>query len=212
MDLADAILWIGYPGGAGDDAVAEVLFGEVSSSGKLPITFYHSTEQLPTYEDYSMAGRTYRYLESEPEFPFGFGLTYTKFEIDESSLDVKVLGKDDVCLSCRVSNVGTVGSEEVVQLYVRPSNIGYRVPNISLRVFERVGLNPGEQRRLRFNLKRSDLEFVDSTGKRGLLPGTYELIVGLSSPRGTFRGFGNEVSKCNYLNSVNLSTSFKLRS
>lgn len=197
VDLADAILWIGYPGEAGGDAVAEVLFGETSPSGKLPITFYDSLEQLPGYEDYSMTNRTYRYLESEPTFPFGFGLSYSRFELEALNLDMGSVQTDEIIVSVDVINVGKCDAEEVVQLYIQPPFADFQVPRYSLRAFKRIGLKCGERCRIELSLCMSDFHLVNPSGKRELLAGSYEVIVGFCSP-----GIRSETLGAQFLNAI----------
>lgn len=181
-ELADAILWIGYPGESGGEAVAKVLFGEVAPSGKLPITFYKSVDDLPPFEDYSMEGRTYRFMDTEPEFPFGFGLSYTQFSVDnlQQAPENSPKGKRDFTVD--VANTGPVAGEEVVQLYVRSPEAGFRTPRSSLRAFHRVKLPAGESKQLRFSLDEAAFAMINGEGEKVILPGTYEVVTSLASP------------------------------
>ena len=119
MPYVDAVLQAWYPGQAGGTAVADVLFGDYNPAGRLPITFYKNTAQLPDFEDYSMKGRTYRYMQEEPLFPFGHGLSYTTFAYGKASLDKKARAGKENRLTILLTNSGTRDGEEVIQVYVR---------------------------------------------------------------------------------------------
>jgi beta-glucosidase len=182
-DMADAVVLAWYPGEEGGRAVADVLFGEVSPSGRLPITFPESLDQLPPYDDYSMRGRTYRYMEKQPLYPFGFGLSYTSFEYGKISLDREQMEQSGrVKASVTVTNTGPVAAEEVVQLYVSDTDAAFEVPLASLKGFERVALDPGESREVSFSITRDQLEVVNDAGERAVDPGVFELIIGGASP------------------------------
>src|SRR6188474_4392 len=140
-EMVDAILFVWYPGMEGGRAVADVLFGDVSPAGKLPVTFPRSLEQLPAFEDYSMNGRTYRYMSEEPLYPFGFGLSYSCFEYSELKLDKAELAPgDSLNVSVRLSNNGGRDSGEVVQFYLSDLQASTIVPLHHLVGFERVSL------------------------------------------------------------------------
>ena len=174
LSSCDAILQAWYPGEEGGNAIADVLFGDVAPSGKLPVTFYKSVAQIPDYEDYAMKGRTYRYFEGEPLFPFGYGLSYTTFEYGQPV----VKGRK---LVVSVTNTGSCYGEEVVQLYVRFLDDA-EGPLKSLRGFKRVGLKPGESAKVSFKL--DDEVFLSwSDDARDMVPvhGAWELMVGGSS-------------------------------
>jgi beta-glucosidase len=173
-----------YPGQQGGNAVADVLFGAVNPAGRLPVTFYKSVEQLPPFADYDMKGRTYRYFAGDPLYPFGHGLSYTRFEYSDLRVDRPRAGaREAVNVSVQVKNVGARAGDEVVQLYVRDLERKVPVVNKELRGFERVPLQPGEQRRVAFRLTPStDLARYDvGTRTRAVAPGDYELQVGASS-------------------------------
>ena len=166
-----SILQAWYPGQEGGTAVAEVLAGRVAPSGKLPVTFYRSTDDLPPYEDYSMQGRTYRFFEGEPLFPFGFGLSYTAFEYGEPA----VRGGR---LTVKLTNKGSREGTETVQLYVRrPGDDG---PRLTLRGFRRVSLAAGESAKVHFRLDDEVFSWWDGSEVRPL-EGEWELLVGGSS-------------------------------
>jgi beta-glucosidase len=178
-----AIIDAWYPGGEGGTAIADVLFGKVSPAGRLPITFPRSIADVPPFSDYSMLGRTYRYLEKEPLFPFGFGLCYSKFHYSEMKLSSAVVEVgQDFEVSATIANVGKRVSDEVVQLYVKDLDASCRVPRHELRGFERVTLAPGETRRIAFTLTPRDLSLIDQQGRRVLEPGRFRLYLGGSQP------------------------------
>src|SRR5699024_10483127 len=136
--IADAVLLVWYPGQEGGNAVAEIVFGEESPSGRLPLTFPKSLDQLPDYENYNMEGRTYRYMEKEPMYPFGFGLSYTSFEYSDIALATDNIEKgESTAVTATISNNGDHSGEEVVQLYITDKEASVRVPIHSLKGFKR---------------------------------------------------------------------------
>jgi beta-glucosidase len=179
---ANAILDAFYPGEEGGTAVAETLSGRNDPAGRLPVTFYKSVDQLPPFEDYAMRGRTYRYFTGEPLFPFGFGLSYTKFSY--SNLDVAtktVAAGDPVSADVTVTNAGQRDGDEVVQLYLEfPKLAG--APLRALRGFERVHLTAGESKKVHFELKDRDLSMVTEAGEPIIAAGEYSLFVGGGQP------------------------------
>jgi beta-glucosidase len=179
-----AIVMAWYPGQQGGNAVADVLFGAVSPSGRLPVTFYQSVDQLPPFADYDMKGRTYRYFTGEPLYPFGHGLSYTRFEYSELRVDRPAAGPHDVVsVSVAVKNTGARAGDEVVQLYARAVAPTLPMPIKQLRGFERVSLRPGEQRRVSFRLTPAeDLSHYDEARKSFVVePGDYDVQIGASS-------------------------------
>ncbi|MET0814260.1 MAG: glycoside hydrolase family 3 C-terminal domain-containing protein [Pseudoxanthomonas sp.] len=179
-----AILVAWYPGQRGGNAVADVLFGDANPAGRLPVTFYKAEEKLPAFDDYAMRGRTYRYFDGEPLYPFGHGLSYTSFEYADLKLDRDKLGVvDEMKAAVQVSNTGQRAGDEVVQLYLRQVKAGAGRTLKELRGFQRVALQPGESRRVEFVVKpERDLRFYDENGKRYAVdPGAYEVQVGASS-------------------------------
>ena len=174
LESCDAILQWWYGGEQGGTALAEVLFGDRNPSGKLPITFYKSTDDLPDFLDYSMKNRTYRYFTDEPLFPFGFGLSYTTFEIG------KPIYKNNK-VQVRVKNTGTREGMETVQVYIR-NTADREGPQKTLRAYQQVSLKPGEAKTLSIDLPRSSFEGWDmQTNTMRVVPGRYELMVGNSS-------------------------------
>jgi len=190
-ELADAILYVWYPGEQGGAAVADVIFGDVSPAGRLPLTFPKSTDQLPPYDDYSMVGRTYRYMTAEPLYPFGFGLSYSRFEYGDLKLDnTQPRQGETVCATVTVRNVGDVAGDEVVQLYLTDVEASVRTPISALKGFRRVHLKPGQRREVAFTITPEMMSLVDENGDSRLEPGQFRVTVGGCSPgqRGTDLG------------------------
>ncbi|MGN1203126.1 MAG: glycoside hydrolase family 3 C-terminal domain-containing protein, partial [Eubacterium sp.] len=167
---ADAVLQCWYPGALGGKAIANILFGKCSPSGKLPITFYNCTNDLPDFEDYSMANRTYRYYSGVVQYPFGFGLTYTDFNLTSYNLDKKEL-------KCVVKNTGNMGCYETLQLYMTCPQTDYPNPIRSLIKIKRVYLKSGEEREIAFDLQDSDFYSVNESGDTVYLSGSYALYL-----------------------------------
>jgi beta-glucosidase len=179
----DAILQAWYPGESGGLAVADVLFGDFNPSGKLPITFYKNSNNMKDFEDYSMKGRTYRFTD-DFLFPFGFGLSYTSFEIGNATLASNTIKVgDSLQLSIPVKNTGTRLGTEVVQVYVRKIN-DVEGPLKTLRAFQRVSLTSGKSQTVNLTLKPTSFEFFD-WGQRKMMvtPGEYEVFYGNSSAK-----------------------------
>ncbi|MBL8270769.1 beta-glucosidase [Steroidobacter sp.] len=179
-----AILMAWYPGQRGGSAVADVLFGEVNPSGRLPVTFYKADQKLPAFDDYSMQGRTYRYFADQPLYPFGHGLSYTRFEYSGLKLDrASVAADGSLQASITVKNVGSRAGEEVVQLYVAPVESKRSRAVKDLRGIKRVALKPGESGSVSFTLKPSkDLHHYDVDAKHYAVDGgKYEVQFGASS-------------------------------
>ena len=174
-ERAEAILQVWYPGECGGTALANILFGKVSPSGKLPVTFYENTEALPEFTDYSMTGRTYRYLKGNVLYPFGFGLTYSQV-----SLSDMVYENGEV--SVTAANTGKVDTDEVVQVYVKDLKSPYEVTNYRLCGFQRVSLKAGESRTVRLPLDKNAFTLVNDAGERVPGSGKYRLWTGISQP------------------------------
>lgn len=178
----EAILQAWYPGQQGGKAVAEVLFGDYNPAGKLPVTFYRNVSQLPDFEDYSMTGRTYRYMQDVPLFPFGYGLSYTTFDYGEVALDKnEVSAGQTLKLTVPVTNTGKRDGEEVVQVYLRKQG-DVEGPVKTLRAFKRVSIPVGQTVRVEFDLTDKELEWwdVESNTVR-VCSGNYDIMVGGSS-------------------------------
>jgi beta-glucosidase len=164
--IADAVLFAWYPGEEGGNAAADILFGNVSPSGRLPLTFPKSLDQLPPYEDYSMDGRTYRYMKKEPMYPFGFGLGYASFAYSNIELSSERMSKNQAAeLTCTVTNTSDTAGEELVQLYVTIENEKIKSPLLSLKGVQRIELKPGESKRVLFEILPEMLMIVDEQGK-----------------------------------------------
>jgi beta-glucosidase len=178
-----AIIQGWYPGSQGGRAIASLIFGDYSPSGRLPVTFYRSTEELPDFRDYSMENRTYRYMKQEALYPFGYGLSYSKFEYSNLSLDQTNIDLgQDVNVSVVVKNVGNYEADEVVQLYLKDVEASVRVPNWELKGVKRISLKPGEEVKLDFTVAARQMALIDNDGRCVLEPGLFELFVGGSQP------------------------------
>jgi beta-glucosidase len=180
---ASAILEAWYPGQAGGTAVAEALFGDVNPGGRLPVTFYRSVEQLPPFNDYRMANRTYRYFEGEPLYPFGFGLSYTTFAYHNLAVEPGTLHAGQAVQAwVEVENTGRRAGDEVVQLYLQDVAASYPVPRLQLAGFKRLKLAPGERQKLAFTLTPEQMALVDDHGKWVVEPGEFRLWAGGRQP------------------------------
>jgi beta-glucosidase len=179
---ANAIIDAWYPGEEGGTAVAETLSGKNNPAGRLPVTFYKSADQLPPFEDYAMKGRTYRYFTGKPLYPFGYGLSYTKFAYSDLSVPTQtVAAGDPVSADVTVRNSGSREGDEVVQLYLKfPSVAG--APNRALRGFQRVHLAARASQKVHFNLKDRDLSMITAAGEPVIAEGDYSVFVGGGQP------------------------------
>ncbi|WP_420136872.1 glycoside hydrolase family 3 C-terminal domain-containing protein [Sphingomonas sp.] len=184
---ANAILEAWYPGQEGGTAIAQTLSGANNPSGKLPVTFYTGVDQLPPFTDYAMAQRTYRYFTGKPLYPFGHGLSYTRFSYDKTApTRLSVKAGEQIGIDATVRNDGKVAGDEVVQLYLSfPDAPG--IPVRALRGFTRVTLEPGASKQVHFDLDPRDLSSVNAAGQRLVTPGTYRVSVGGGQP-GTASG------------------------
>lgn len=186
----DAIVDLWYPGAYGGAAAADILFGKCSPSGKLPITFYESLEVLPSFEDYSMRGRTYRYLEQKAQYPFGYGLTYTKMKIrnvwlENAEKDMKEVTDGEnaeaaVIVCAEVENCGGMDSQEVLQIYIRDTESEHETPHPHLAGFERIFVEKGVKKLVKIPVNRSAFTVVDESGRRFTDSGKYEIFAGFS--------------------------------
>lgn len=181
QEKAAAVLQAWYPGAGGGKSVADILFGKVSPSGKLPVTFYYNDdlEHMPEFTDYSMKGRTYRYLERKPLYPFGYGLTYGDVQVE----NVETAGEaGDVQLDICVKNHGACETEDVVQVYVKDMDSVYEVKNSRLCGYQRVKLQPGEEKNISIFLPKEVFYVVNEQGERLLDGKHFRLSVGTSQP------------------------------
>jgi beta-glucosidase len=177
-----AILEAWYPGQAAGAAIADVLFGDYNPAGRLPVTFYRTADDLPPFSDYAMEGKTYRYFRKEPLYPFGFGLSYTRFAYDGLQVPQSVAAGEEIEVSVEVENKGKTAGEEVVELYVSDLEASVPVPIRSLQGFERVFLEPGEQKAVCFRLTPRQMSLIDEQGRRVVEPGVFEIAVGGGQP------------------------------
>ena len=180
-----AIVQLWYPGEEGGTALADVLFGDFNPAGRLPITFYKSVEQLPSFDDYNMKGRTYRYFEGEPLFSFGYGLSYSKFKYSNLILPDEIKAGNEIKVSVEVQNTSKVAGDEVVELYVKDIESSELTPINSLQGFKRINLKPDEKKIVEFVLnpkQLSGIKFVNDKVQYVVEPGLFEISVGGSQP------------------------------
>ena len=189
----NAILQTWYPGAEGGKAIADILFGKVSPSGKLPITFYNSLEELPEFTDYSMKGRTYRYMEKDAQYAFGYGLTYSRCEVKSAS--IKNFNKDELKaddmyelstkffeIEADLSNEGKADTDEVVQIYIKNETSKHAVRNVSLCGFKRVETKAGQTKKVTVKVPYSAFTVIDDEGKKIIDGSSYTLYAGISQP------------------------------
>lgn len=177
-----AIVEAWYPGEVGGLAVADVLFGDYNPAGRLPVTFYRSVNDLPPFTDYAMRGRTYRYFEGMPLYPFGFGLSYTTFRYTSLRLPASIRANAGATVSVDVTNAGSRAGDEVVQVYLAHRGAPFGVPLRTLKAFRRIHLAAGETRTVPFTLSRDALAVVDPMGQKVVLAGTVEIAIGGGQP------------------------------
>lgn len=178
-----AIVQAWYPGEEGGTAIADVLFGDYNPAGRLPVTFYKSVDQLPAFDNYQMDGRTYRFFKGEPLYPFGHGLSYTRFKYSGLTVSSpRVAPGEKVLVSAEVENSGTREGDEVVQLYVTDNDATVRVPIRSLAGVERVHLKPGERRVIKFTIDPRQLALITNDGRTVVEPGDFTITIGGKQP------------------------------
>ncbi len=178
-EKCSAIVQAWYPGGEGGTAVADMLFGKFSPSGKLPVTFYRSTDDLPDFTDYDMAERTYRYFSGVPLYPFGYGLSYTVFSYKGGG---ELPIEDEITMECVVKNIGNVDGYEKIQLYAEPISPESRVPKYELRGCKSVYLKSGEETTVKFTVAKKDLQLVDDEGNRFDTKGGFRFYISGGQP------------------------------
>ncbi len=182
QEHANAILEAWYPGEEGGTAVADTLAGSNDPGGKLPVTFYKSIDQLPPFSDYNMKGRTYRYFTGKPLYPFGYGLSYTTFSFSDLKIpDPTIQAGEPWTAQVTVTNTGKVAGDEVAELYLKFPDVA-GAPNIALRGFKRVHLEPGQSQKVSFKLQRRALSMVTEAGQPIVAAGTYTVTVGGGQP------------------------------
>ena len=182
-DIADAVLYMWYAGERGGEAVANIIFGDLAPSGRLPVTIPASTADLPPYEDYAMKGRTYRYMEKKPLYPFGFGLSYTTFRFDRLLLSgASIEQGGSIRATVSLTNTGGRDAEEVVQLYISKENRTADDPLTSLKAFSRVAVAAGKSASVDFTLSSTAFEMVNADGEAVLVPGVYRITAADAAP------------------------------
>ncbi len=178
-----AIVQAWYPGEEGGTAIAEALFGDYNPGGRLPVTFYKSVDQLPAFDNYQMDGRTYRFFKGEPLYPFGHGLSYTRFKYSGLTVSSpRVAAGEKVLVSAEVENSGAREGDEVVQLYLTDRDATVRVPIRSLAGVERVHLKPGERRVIKFTIEPRQLAVITNDGRSVVEPGDFTITIGGKQP------------------------------
>ncbi|MBP5151398.1 MAG: glycoside hydrolase family 3 C-terminal domain-containing protein [Lachnospiraceae bacterium] len=193
-----AIIQGWYPGAQGGHAIARALFGDVNPEGKLPVTFYRSTEELPEFTDYSMENRTYRYMKQKPLYPFGYGLSYTEFEYSDCALSADTLTDDGVTVSAKVKNTGKYAGRDTVEVYVKivPDEAKKHIPNCSLKGIRKVSLKPGETADVSFKLPKSAFELFDEEGKPVIYKGKAYVTIGSQGPDERSRELTGKAVNC----------------
>jgi beta-glucosidase len=178
-----AILLAWYPGEQGGHAVAQALFGEYNPAGRLPVSLLRSYANLPPFADYAMAGRTYRFMSEPPLYPFGYGLSYSRFAYSNLKVNKRTLHHDEsLKVSVRVENVGDYPGDEVVQLYLSDVAASVPVPLRQLKGFQRLPLRPGQRKTVRFTLTPEDFHCYRDDGTPLLEPGEFSISVGSGQP------------------------------
>ena len=182
-EKSDAVLQAWYPGSLGGRAIADALFGAYSPSGKLPVTFYKSITQLPSFDDYEMRDRTYRFFNGTPLYPFGFGLTYSHFEIKcDNFPGSKIPVGSGAAFNLTISNKGPMESREIIQTYVKTPDEGYKNPGAELRKFKPVFVESNTELKAIIELTPRDLSLINDEGKRIVKPGKYTIYIGTGQP------------------------------
>ncbi|RAK07169.1 beta-glucosidase [Halanaerobium saccharolyticum] len=184
-EKAEAVLEAWYPGQEGGNAVADILFGDYNPSAKLPVTFVKSMDQLPDFRDYSMQNRTYRFMEEDPLYPFGFGLSYTDFEYSGLELSQTEFNSDfsgETKVKVKIKNTGDTAGKEVAQLYLRDLEASVPVAKYELRGVKALDLAAGEEKEVEFNLTPRDFALIDNDGQAVLETGKFKIFVGGSQP------------------------------
>ncbi|NLM41108.1 MAG: glycoside hydrolase family 3 protein [Firmicutes bacterium] len=177
-----AIIQAWYPGEEGGNALADLIFGDYNPAGRLPVTFVKSVDQLPPFTDYSMEGRTYRYLKEEPLYPFGYGLSYTTFSYSSLQAPAELAVGQELVVQVEVENTGARAGDEVVQLYIKHLDAAVPTPHFSLQGFARIHLEPGERRTVTFQLTPRQLAVFAEDGRCLVEPGSLQIFAGGSQP------------------------------
>ncbi|RZJ75721.1 MAG: glycosyl hydrolase [Flavobacterium sp.] len=190
-----AIVNAWYGGQSAGTAVAELLFGDFSPSGRLPVTFYKGDQDLVDFNNYNMENRTYRYFKGKPLFGFGYGLSYSSFLYQNFNAPKKLKSGEGINLSVKLTNTGKMQSDEVAQLYVMHGDSTIKSARKALKGFQRVSLAPGESKTLNFELSADDLSYINEMGDKKALKGTIKLAIGGSQPDETLKTSGNMLSQ-----------------
>jgi len=188
-----AIVEAWYGGQKGGAAIADVLFGDYNPSGRLPVTFYASVDDLPAFDNYNMEGRTYKYFKGEPVYKFGYGLSYTKFSYRKLLINKSNAINAVISLKVDVQNIGEKDGEEVVQIYVKNLDTNTIGPLLALKAFQKISLKAGEKKTVIFNLKESDFSTIEENGDEMLNEGKFEVFVGGGQPGD--KSLNNVISK-----------------
>ncbi|MCR9286133.1 MAG: glycoside hydrolase family 3 C-terminal domain-containing protein [Bacteroidetes bacterium] len=182
-EMADALLYVWYPGEQGGNALGDIVFGDANPSGRLPVTIVKSIDDLPPFEDYALANRTYRYQRTEPLFSFGFGLSYTNFKYSNLKLSKTQIKKgESVSVDVTVSNVGNYQGDEVIQLYLTDMESDIELPKYALKGFQRVSLQQGDSKTVTFEVTPEMMQMVNENGERLIESGDFKVYVGGSVP------------------------------
>ncbi len=179
MELADAVLFAFYPGEQGGNAVADIIFGDESPSGRMPFTIPKTVEDLPAYENYAMAGRTYRYMTKEPLVPFGFGLSYSSVVFSQPSIEIT---DNEAIIRVQLTNTGSFNIEEVAQLYLSSPLAGEGQPLFSLKSFSRVSIGNNESKTISFKLDKEKFMLINEQGEQFTPKGDYQIYIGNAAP------------------------------
>ncbi len=182
QDRADAVLQLWYPGARGGKPVADILFGDCSPSGKLPVTFYQTLDELPDFEDYGMKGRTYRYMKNDALYPFGYGLTYGDVVVESAKIAQTDRDARKAVIKAVAVNRGSVATDDVIQVYVKDTQSSFAVPNHSLCAFVRVSLQAGESREIQLTVAGNAFYVVNDNGEFVADSDKYTLYVGTGQP------------------------------
>lgn len=195
-NYVDAIIYAWYLGEQGGNAIADIIFGDVNPSGKLPITIPKALSDLPEYNDYNMDNRTYRFYRNKPMYPFGYGLSYSKFIYSNLKIDKKKIKKGTpIKLNFDIQNISNISGEEVIQVYVKYKNAFYRTPNSSLIFFQKINLVAGEKKNIEVIINEDMMASIDEKGNKQIESGEFKLFVGGSSPGQRSNELGSSVKE-----------------
>ncbi len=195
----DAIIYAWYLGEQGGNAIADIIFGDVNPSGKLPITIPESLSHLPDYIDYNMDNRTYKFTNHKPMYPFGFGLSYSSFDYSDLSLKKnKINIGDSIELNFEVFNNSNISGEEVVQVYINDMEASFRTPNSSLIFFKRIHLNSGEKKKINLLIDDNTMGSYNEKGVKEIEPGNFKIFVGGSSPGVRSKELGKMIKEISF--------------